>query len=247
MKVIFSPLFLIISFIGIGLLLVILRKKCGLAKYFLTIGFICLCLLSFRPFSNFLIWRLESRYSPFNDFTETRNVKYIVVLTAWDSNNPTVPYTSNIGYRSALRVLEAHRIYTHMPQCDVIISGSKAGTHLMSMLMTLLGVPPQKVITDFSESTWNSALNIKNLVSDHHFILVTSAIHLPRSMGCFIRQELKPIPAPADFSYGNYQVFKVPFDKSLSYYLPHANIFLRSHLALYEYSAILWYNIKGLY
>lgn len=245
-KAVISPLFLIISGVITGIILLIIKKKEKAGKLVLIIAFISLCVLSVRPFSNLLIWGLETRYPPISDLKKIKDIDYIVVLTDWDSNNPTVPYTSNLGYRSAFRVLETHRIYLLIPEAKIIISGRDVSTQLMKKIMELLGVPEEKIIIDnHSNNTWESAENINMSLSGQKFILVTSAIHLPRAMKCFTLHGLDPIPAPADFMYGYYRQFEMPIGRSFDYYLPNIEALMGSSSAIYEYLGIWWYYIKA--
>lgn len=245
LKSVFSPLFLVLASFMMGWLLLVLNKRKILAKILLGIGLTCLFFLSFRPFSNFLVWKLESKYSPFKNFNNINNINYIVVLTDWCNDNSNLPYTSNLGYKSSARVLEAHRIWMLLPKCKIIISGDEVSSELMSMLMLLLGVQRENIIIDDkAANTWESARNIKNLLGREPFILVTSAIHLPRTMISFSKLGIKPIPAPADFSYGYYKKFQVTCGRSLEYYIPNVSSLMKSNLALYEYLGICWYIIS---
>ncbi|MEW6109465.1 MAG: ElyC/SanA/YdcF family protein [Nitrospirota bacterium] len=247
LKTITSPIFIVIVIFASGMLLLILKKKESLARFFLGLSFITLCLLGFRPFSNYLLWGLERKYPPLTNFNDLHDIHYIVVLTDWDSDNPTVPYTSNIGYRSAFRILETNRIYMNLSRCKIILSGGPVSAKLTTKLMVLLGIQKENIIIDDkAENTWESAINVKKILSGQPFILVTSAIHLPRAMNSFVRHGLKPIPAPADFSYGYYQDFTIPLGKPLAYYIPNVNSFLNSHSALYEYLGMFWYSIKSM-
>ena len=209
-------------------------------------GFCLLFLLSFTPFSNFLLWRLENRYPPLIALKAYTDISYMVLLTAWDSKVPTIPYTSNLGYRSAFRTLEAHRIYKELPHSKIVISGSENGIKLMRLFLILLNVPEKKIIIDHSKNTLESASNLKEVLKDRPFILVTSAAHLPRSMDSFIREGLQPFPAPADYLYGYYPKYQIPFPRPFSYYIPNADSLMRSSAALYEYLGIVWYSIKAI-
>lgn len=240
-----DTVFLVIALLLPGIILIMMRRKEKLAKGLLIIGFSLLCLLSFRPFSNFLLWGLESRYPPLMDLSQYSEVKYIVLLTAWDSDIPTLPYTSNLGYRSAFRTLEAHRIHGKLRHCKIIISGSKTGGKLMRMFLLLLNVPENDIVIDHSENTWKTGANLKNVLRDRRFILVTSATHLPRSMRSFAREGLKPIPAPADYLYGYYSKYRFPFPRPFFYYVPNTDSLMRSSAALYEYFGSLWYAVKA--
>ncbi len=244
-KTCLNTVFIVIAFLLPGIILVFRKRDGKIAKFFLIVGFSLLCLLSFRPFSNFLLWRLEHHYPPLMHFNQYHDVKYIVVLTAWDCNIPNLPYTSNIGYRSTMRALEAHRIYRKLSHPIMIISGSMNGCRLIRKLFTLLGIPVKDIILDKAENTWQSALNMKHIIGNQRFILVTSATHLPRTVDAFTREGLKPIPAPADYLYGYYPEYHFPFPRPLAYYIPNTDSLMRSSAALYESLGTLWYMFKA--
>jgi uncharacterized SAM-binding protein YcdF (DUF218 family) len=227
-------------------MVLLLIKKERAAKYFVMTATVLIFLLSFVPFTNLLLWGLERNYAPLKSFDGLQDVKFIVVLTAWDSDVPTVPYTSNIGYASSSRLLEAYRIYRRMPQPTIIISGGPVSAEMMSKVLMLWGVPREKIVRDDNAAnTKESAIHMKALLSTQRFILVTSAIHLPRAMGAFARQGLRPVPAPADFLYGYYKNYEFHLDRRISFFVPNTDAFMRSCSAIYEYLGMIWYAVRG--
>jgi len=244
LKAVLDPIFLIVALLLSGVVLLIMHKKEKLAYPLIITGCCMISLLSFRPFSNFLLWGLESRYPPLMDVSRYSDVKYIVVLTDWDCTIPSIPYTSNLGYQSTFRTLEAHRIYKKLSHAEIIISGSKTGGKLMKKLLMLLSVPERDITIDYADNTWQSGVDVKKILGKQKFILVTSAIHLPRSMHSFTSEELDPIPAPADYSYGYYPAYHFPAPRPFSYYIPNTDSLTRSNAAIYEYIGNLWYILK---
>lgn len=239
-------MFIIIALLSAATILLLLKRGERLAKGLLVGGVLLLFLLSFQPFSLFLVEGLEGRYPPLREFKGDKEVKYIVVLTAADTHNGTVPYTSNLGYRSAARSLEADRIYRKLPNCKIIISGSRDGGRWMSLFLELLGVPETQISVDHAADTFQSAENLKGFLDGKRFFLVTSAVHLPRAMMAFHQEGLVPVPAPGDFSYGYYPKYRFPYPRPLVYYLPSMGSFERSNFALHEYFGIVWYYLKAL-
>ncbi len=65
------------------------------------------------------------------------------------------------------------------------------------------GIPEEQIIIDpDSRNTYENAVNAGALMQQHKLttsILVTSATHMIRSMGCFHKVGLQPIPYPVDF------------------------------------------------
>ncbi len=236
---------MIIGLLFVGIMLFIVKRRSGIAKGLLIAGFLLLCVLSFAPLSNLLLWELECKYPPLMDYEGREKMKYIVVLTAWDSDVQTIPYIQNLGYRSTFRALEAHRQYKGLGHGKIIISGNVSGAKLMSTFLVLLSVPVEDIIVDHSENTLQSAVNLRGVLGNQPFILVTSAVHLHRSMSSFIHKGLRPVPAPADYLYGYYPEYQFPFPRPFSYYIPNTDSFMRSSSALYEYMGIAWYYLKS--
>jgi uncharacterized SAM-binding protein YcdF (DUF218 family) len=114
----------------------------------------------------------------------------------------------------------------------------------MKMLLTLLGVPAHDIQIDYTDNTWQSGVDAKKIIGDLKLILVTSAIHLPRSIHAFTAKVLKPIPAPADYSYGYYPEYHFPAPRPFLYYFPNTDSLTRSNAAIYEYIGNLWYILK---
>jgi uncharacterized SAM-binding protein YcdF (DUF218 family) len=222
-----------------GLILLILKRKEKLGIILLTLGISALFLLSFAPFSKCILWMLESKYPPLMDLNYYKKIKYVVVLTAWDSELQSIPYIQNMGYRTALRTIETRRIYGEIPHCRIIISGTKNGGELISELLSSMNVPRKNILIDRAKDTTMSAINIKNILRNENFILVTSAVHMPRSILLFSREGLNPIPAPADYIDGYYKDYTFPYPRRLSYYFPNTGSFMESSAALYEYFGLV--------
>ena len=101
-----------------------------------------------------------------------------------------------------------------------------------------MGVESDKIIIDtHAESTFHSAINLKPVLGNQKFLLVTSAGHMYRSMLVFESQNLLPVAAPTEFlSQQN------PF---AAQYLPTSRHIYLSDLAISEYSAIYWYHLTN--
>ena len=72
---------------------------------------------------------------------------------------------------------------------------------------------------------------------EHRFILISSAVHLPRAMRVMRRAGLSPLPAPCDFpaasfSYGYFSL------------VPRADNFVLSTAAVHEWLGIVGYRLR---
>ena len=159
-------------------------------------------------------------------------------MTAYAERDPLVPLSSQVNGASARRLLEALRILNELPELSVIITGGRDIPEIMKEVLVAAGVDEDKVLLDrSSESTFESARNVSELVKGKTFVLVTSAGHMPRSMQVFEKQGVVPIPAPTDYRVRkNYlAIHDLPSPLHLEY----------SDLAVHEYAAILWYRLRN--
>jgi len=78
-----------------------------------------------------------------------------------------------------------------------------------------------------------------NLQKDDPFVLVTSAIHMPRAMLLFRQQGMDPVPAPAeitDFARNDISPFS---------FFPRAAALSKVEAAWHEYLGLLWAQLNG--
>jgi uncharacterized SAM-binding protein YcdF (DUF218 family) len=115
----------------------------------------------------------------------------------------------------------------------------------------LMGVPKQAIwLEDQSQNTYENALNCASLLKSRgitRVILVTSAMHMPRSVALFRKQGIEPIPAPSDFTVteeGWKELGSTP-EAVLVNILPNAGSLNLTSSALKEYIGLLTYHLRG--
>jgi len=223
----------------------ILRRKSKIGKYLLISGLILYYLFSITPVSNFLLKNLENQYLPLQKCDVS--VDTIVVLTGGTRNlfSEFFPITSRLSTSSVFRLLEAIRLYYLLDKPKIIISGGSGNPFLpnlqtakiMADLAIALRIPKNKLIWEVkSRDTYESAKEIKKLIRNKPFILVTSAYHMPRSRFIFKKLGMDPIPAPADY---------LGQDKKYSFFdfIPRPLRLWKSDLAFHEYLGVIWYKL----
>ena len=122
----------------------------------------------------------------------------------------------------------------------------------MSEILQLTGVPESAIIREGnSTNTYENALATAEILSDMDYdevILVTSAMHMPRSMGIFSTYDLTITPAPTDFLV-TYQDIEYAFNPDpriqLMNLMPTAGNLDVLTRALKEYIGIIIYRIRG--
>jgi uncharacterized SAM-binding protein YcdF (DUF218 family) len=206
---------------------------------------------SFMP--NYLLRPLEGKYSPsYIQRSETSSVsegrhpiQFIVVLGGGHISDPNLPITSQIGKESLVRLIEGIRMYRKHSGAKLILSGGKGfdsipTAQVMAHVAQELGVDEEDIILEpQSKDTKDEAQLIKPLVGNDHFILVTSASHMPRSIALFKKQGMNPIPAPT----GHLVVRKQGL--SPSSFFPGAGNLRKAEASFHEYLGIAWAKLRG--
>lgn len=189
------------------------------------------------PISFILLGSLEFQF-PSAGLAERNEANTIVVLSGYAESDPDRPLSSQVNSTSAFRLLETLGLFYGRPDSTVVISGKGEVVSIMRDVVLSLGVPPERVIVDSaSSSTYGSAKSLSSRLGQAPFLLVTSAGHMPRSMGVFRKVGAHPIPVPTD-----YMTKKNPY---ATQYLPSPRFLYYSDLAISEYAALIWYRLNG--
>ena len=125
-----------------------------------------------------------------------------------------------------------------------LISGNTDAVVLKSAALDL-GIDPNRiVIEDKAKDTAQQAIEIKRIVKNDRIILVTSAIHMPRSMALFNKQGIQTVPAPADFYIRHSNLESAPSWGGFRFY-PTATGGPRADALVHEYVGMLWAKVWG--
>jgi uncharacterized SAM-binding protein YcdF (DUF218 family) len=200
------------------LLLVVLiywRRQWARKLFFFTL---CLILVLHSGIIGYwLRYPLESRYPPLLDPARVEPYDAIVVLTSSViAVGGLVPFPSIDEYMFR-RLDEAWRLY-RIRRKPIIISGGhvnpftpdKDENRIARDFLVRWGVPKSDVLgEDHSRDTFESAVEVEKLLRQKgwkRYLLVTSAEHMPRSMLAFSSKAPEPIPAPGDFTVGEFKI-----------------------------------------
>lgn len=70
----------------------------------------------------------------------------------------------------------------------------------ISYTLTQCGIPKERIIVEpTARNTHENAVNTAKIVKDSKCILVTSAFHMRRAMGCFEKENIPFTPFPVDY------------------------------------------------
>ena len=246
-----GPLCLEILIAGLILLLFTRKQKAG--KILLSIGVVLFTLLSYTALSNIFLKSLEHKYPPIDlttasDITigdDIPPVKWIVVLGGGHTSDPKIPVTSQLSDSSLVRLIEAIVLHKIIPGSKLILSEGKVfdsvpGAETMAGVAKAVGVKQEDLILESeSKDTIDEARLIKSIVGNDKFILVTSAAHMPRSMGMFMKLGMHPIAAPTDYTVKESQGIS-PGD-----FFPSSGGLRRAEGVIYEYLGLIWAKLRG--
>jgi len=221
------PSVFVLVLILIGIILIFRKKRGKLGKILIILGILLYYLFSITPVADSIISPLEKQYQPVQKEELNKADKIVLLLGGKESD--------------VLRASEVLRLYNL--QSAIIISGRdplspkiEEAKEVKDFLVER-GIPSENIILeDKSRTTKESAENLKNLVVEEPFFLVTSAYHMPRSMESFQKMGANPIAAPADF--------KIKESYDILDFFPNAENLRNSDIALHEYFGILWYRLK---
>lgn len=219
------------------------------------LALIILLITSNSDFSNFLVRSLEHQNIPTG---ELPRAEAIVLLGG--ATKPAIPPRPMVDVNEqGDRVLYTAKLYQDHKAPLIIASGGRidweGGTPQsssiseaadMAKLLTLMGVPKEAIIEEpTSLNTYENAINVHKILQEkglNKILLVTSALHMPRSLAIFKRLGIETIAAPTDF-------FISEDDQKLSSaffeILPDAERLAITTKAIKEYIGLIVYRLKG--
>lgn len=239
------PLCVGLAFVWAGLILGQTHRLKRVGLLLAAAGAITVTLLSLQPVANEIIKPLEMCYPPLVEFDGLQKVRWVVVLGGGHASNPDRPANLQIGSSTLARLVEGLRVLSRLPGSRLLLSGGavfdpvpEADT-MSAVAKALRGGDVDPVLERNSKDTRDQARLIAAIVKDDPFVLVTSAIHMPRAMLLFRQQGMDPVPAPAeiaDFS---------PRDLQPACFFPRAASLGKVEAAWHEYLGLLWAKMTG--
>lgn len=221
---------------GLGVLaaLVPRTRRWSRPMLFGSIG--VLFFFSFGPVATLLLSPLEYEYPAMTEPERHGDIRTIVLLTGYASNDPDMAPSSRLSVSSAFRVLETASLARRRPDCRIVISGGALAAEAMSFQLQAMGLPSERIVLETdSANTAASAENLAAMIGVGPVFLVTSAGHMRRSLAVFARQGMAAIPVPTDH--------QLPSKVSRAEWNVSPFNLNASDLAMHEYAGLLWYRL----
>jgi uncharacterized SAM-binding protein YcdF (DUF218 family) len=249
------PLGIACLLLVVGLVMLLWNKKPRGAAIAIALSLVILWVGGNSWAARSLARSLEWQNLPLNPVP---NADAIVVLGG-ATRTPTPPRPTAEVNESGDRLLYAAYLYQQNKAPLVILSGGRiewygsdsAEATDMAALIENMGVPKSVVIQEpNSRNTYENAVNVRQILTQRgirQILLVTSAIHMPRSLSIFKRLGIAAIPAPTDFQVSTQEfqeLMNSPESRLLSLLPDATNLHLFTQ-ALKEYIGIVIYWLRG--
>jgi uncharacterized SAM-binding protein YcdF (DUF218 family) len=202
-----SPDSLLLIWFGIGILLLWLGRVIW-AKRLLGALLFLLLLIGFFPVGSWLFYPLESRYSA---NPELQKVDGIVALSGALDPMKTQLWNQVVSNGAAERNFAFMHLAREFPEAKLIYTGGASSmvnqnhkaADVAKRLFNEQGLDLSRIIFEReSRNTWENGLFTKQLVEPkvgERWVLITTAWHMPRSVGVFCKVGWDVIPYPVDF------------------------------------------------
>ena len=204
-----------ILLVAVGGLLLWRSRFAQLGRRLTVTGVLLFVIAGLAPLGTLLLVPLENRFPRWD---ETRGTPTGIVVLGGVVNTHISLLRHDISLDSAAeRLIAAVELQRRYPGLRVVFSGGNSNvvfkgrseSDFASRFLENLGVPSDQIAVDNeARNTMENATNAKKLADPkpgEHWLVVTSALHMPRAMGLF-RMAGFPVEAyPVDYKTGGWR------------------------------------------
>ncbi|WP_246515483.1 MULTISPECIES: YdcF family protein [Bradyrhizobium] len=236
--------------VELGILSVVLMatRFAALGRRLAVITLVVLGLAAFSPLGNLLIYPLESRFPAWDASRGAPDG--IIVLGGSVDTDLSAAHRTPVVAHAADRLFAPAELARRYPNARIVFTGGSANlvstdakeADYSAPILENLGIPKQRLILERdSRNTWENAIFTKKLVSPkpgERWLLVTSAFHMPRSMGIFRKAGFDVEAYPVDWRMGGR-------DDLFSFTNVGADGLGRTEVAVREWIGLVAYRLMG--
>jgi uncharacterized SAM-binding protein YcdF (DUF218 family) len=233
-----NPFFICFLLLALSLLFVWRGTYLTLVRRTLLLVCLVLLVISTGWLPRYMTHTLESQYPVVTEIDP--KVQWIVVLSGGQSTVNGMPANDLLSSASIKRLVEGVRLLRLLPDAKLVLSGGGSTGEqpealLLAQLAQWFAISREQIVLEKeSINTADQARELAALVKDEPFYLVTSAVHMPRSMALCQKQGLHPIAAPTDFTFfwntENWAKLVIPNPYNVTYF----------SIALHEVLGRIW-------
>jgi uncharacterized SAM-binding protein YcdF (DUF218 family) len=203
-----------------------------------------LAVVGWSPLGNALMLPLEQRFLPWT--AGAGEPAGIIVLGGAIGPSLSVARGTAALNESAERMTAIAELARRFPQARIVFTGGSGAligdrpdeARFALPLLESFGIPASRIaLESASRDTWENATMTKALISPRpgeRWLLVTSAHHMPRAVGCFRRAGFPVEPYPVDWRTAGVDDLLRPFEV-LSGGLGRTDVAMREWIGLLVY------------
>jgi uncharacterized SAM-binding protein YcdF (DUF218 family) len=236
--------------IGIGVIgaLLLATRFASLGRRLMVVAVLMLAVCGFSPLGSWLLYPLESRFPPWDAARGAPDG--IIILGGSIDADLSVAHGGAVVRSEADRIIAAAVLARQYPNARILFTGGSANllsndakeADYAGALFESLGVAKARLTMERrSRNTQENVEFSKAMVmpkSGERWLLVTSAFHMPRSVGLFRKAGFAVEPYPVDWRVGG--------KSDLLAFFPVADDGLgRTEIALREWMGLLAYRASG--
>ncbi len=182
------------------------------ARAVVSIAVLALLAISILPIGDWVYAPLEDRFPqpPLPQHVDG------IILLGGAVNLPVTRAHGEIGLTSVgERIVAILMLANHYPTVPVLVAGGDVtmapggitDAEATRRVLVAVGFDAHRLlIEDSSRNTWENAVNAKRVAAPQPgqvWLLVTSAFHMPRAVGCFRQAGFDALPYPVDYHTGD--------------------------------------------
>ncbi|PJG54475.1 hypothetical protein CVM73_14665 [Bradyrhizobium forestalis] len=257
-----APLFFVLSktlgtallpinlLVELGILSVVLMatRFAALGRRLAVTTLVLMALAAFSPLGNLLIYPLESRFPAWDPSRGAPDG--IIVLGGSVDTDLSAAHRTPVVAHAADRLFAPAELARRYPNARIVFTGGTANlvsteakeADYSAPILENLGIAKERLILERnSRNTWENAIFTRKLVSPkpgERWLLVTSAFHMPRSMGIFRKAGFDVEAYPVDWRMGGR-------DDLFSFTNMGADGLGRTEVAVREWIGLVAYRLMG--
>ena len=241
------PLNLLVE-LGIIAVVLMATRFAGFGRKLAATTLVLLALAAFSPLGNLLLYPLESRFPPWDPSRGAPDG--IIVLGGSVDTDLSAAHQTPAVLHAADRLLAPAALARRFPNARIVFTGGSANLVATDAkeadysvpILESTGIAKERLIVEReSRNTYENAIFTKRLAGPkpgERWLLVTSAYHMPRSMGIFRKAGFEVEAYPVDWRMGGR-------DDLFSFTNVGADGLGRTDVAMREWIGLLAYRVMG--
>jgi uncharacterized SAM-binding protein YcdF (DUF218 family) len=200
--------------IGLGLVgvVLLLTRFALLGRRLIVAAIVLLAICGFSPLGYWLLYPLESRFPPWDAARGAPDG--IIVLGGPVDGDLSVAHATPVTRSATDRIIAGAALAYRYPNARLLFTGGSANlisndakeADYAAEIFASLGIPKTRLTMErLSRNTYENAIFSRALVAPkagERWLLVTSAYHMPRSVGLFRKAGFDVEPYPVDWRVG---------------------------------------------